>query len=80
MKSMRLGMCRECKGDLLLEDDEWRCLQCGCSYYPEHSSSVADDTPQPTRRDTPRRLHKDNGPTSAELSAFLRLSPAHIRE
>ena len=77
---MRLGSCRKCKGDLLLEGDEWRCLQCGCYYYPEYCSSVADDAPQPTRRETPRQYRKDKGPTSAEITALLRLSPAYIRE
>ena len=26
--------CLKCTGDLVLEDDEWRCLQCGRYYYP----------------------------------------------
>ncbi len=26
--------CRKCGGDLVLDDDEWRCWQCGRYYYP----------------------------------------------
>ena len=29
--------CTKCMGDLIQEDDEWRCLQCGRVYYPECS-------------------------------------------
>ena len=25
--------CVKCEGDLFLEDDDWRCLQCGKYYY-----------------------------------------------
>ena len=31
---MQLRSCSKCRGDLLLEEDEWRCLQCGRYYYP----------------------------------------------
>jgi hypothetical protein len=30
---LRFKGCRRCTGDLVLEDDEWRCLQCGHYYY-----------------------------------------------
>ncbi len=26
--------CAKCKGDLVLDGDEWRCWQCGTYYYP----------------------------------------------
>ena len=26
--------CSKCKGDLVLDGDEWRCWQCGTYYYP----------------------------------------------
>ena len=26
--------CYKCKGDLVLDGDEWRCWQCGTYYYP----------------------------------------------
>ena len=26
--------CTKCKGDLVLDGDEWRCWQCGTYYYP----------------------------------------------
>ena len=31
----RLKSCQKCGGDLSLEADEWRCLQCGRYYYLE---------------------------------------------
>ena len=27
--------CSKCKGDLVLDGDEWRCWQCGTYYYPD---------------------------------------------
>lgn len=30
---MNLGSCLKCKGGLVHEGDEWRCLQCGKYYY-----------------------------------------------
>ena len=32
--SWRLKSCNRCLGDLVNEDDEWRCMQCGHYYYP----------------------------------------------
>ena len=29
-----LKSCRKCGGDLVLDEDEWRCWQCGRYYYP----------------------------------------------
>ena len=31
---MQLRSCGKCRGDLIQEEDEWRCLQCGRYYYP----------------------------------------------
>lgn len=30
----RFKSCGRCSGDLVLEDDLWRCMQCGHYYYP----------------------------------------------
>ncbi len=30
----KLKSCRKCGGDLVLDEDEWRCWQCGRYYYP----------------------------------------------
>jgi hypothetical protein len=32
---LNLASCQKCKGDLVHEGDEWRCLQCGTYYYPK---------------------------------------------
>jgi len=34
--------CQECNGSLLLEGDEWRCLQCGGYYVPDSISRDSD--------------------------------------
>jgi hypothetical protein len=31
---MKLRSCGKCRGDLIQDEDEWRCLQCGRYYYP----------------------------------------------
>ena len=31
----RLKGCPKCRGDLVLDGDEWRCWQCGQYYYPK---------------------------------------------
>lgn len=31
----KLKCCGKCDGDLTLDGDEWRCLQCGTYYYPQ---------------------------------------------
>ena len=38
----KLKCCGKCEGDLTLDGDEWRCLQCGTYYYPQFSL-VAED-------------------------------------
>ena len=32
---LKLKNCEHCRGDLVFEGDEWRCLQCGRYYYPK---------------------------------------------
>lgn len=34
----KLKGCGKCGGDLVLEQTEWRCWQCGRYYYPERSA------------------------------------------
>ena len=33
----QLKSCSKCRGDLILDGDEWRCWQCGRHYYPRRS-------------------------------------------
>ncbi len=33
MKIFRLGACLKCRGDLVYDDGDWLCLQCGVYYY-----------------------------------------------
>ena len=37
----RLKSCRICRGDLALDAEEWRCLQCGRYYYLEPALKTA---------------------------------------
>jgi len=37
----RLKSCQICRGDLALDADEWRCLQCGRYYYVEPALKTA---------------------------------------
>ena len=41
---MNLASCPKCVGDLVQEEDEWRCLQCGHLYYPQPVSLPAADS------------------------------------
>ena len=74
--SMRLGSCMKCTGALLLEDDEWRCLQCGCYYYPERSSATKqeEDDGSPRMRKLWRKYASDDSLfTVHKVEALLRL-------
>ena len=33
MNIYRLGACLKCRGDLVYDDGDWKCLQCGVYYY-----------------------------------------------
>ena len=33
MKIFRLGACLKCRGDLVYDEGDWLCLQCGIYYY-----------------------------------------------
>ncbi len=43
----RLKGCPKCRGDLVLDGDEWRCWQCGQYYYPK--PAVLDLPEEPLR-------------------------------
>ncbi len=45
MKIFRLGACLKCRGDLIYDDGDWLCLQCGVYYYtgiPHHQGNGKD--------------------------------------
>ena len=59
MNWFRLKACAKCKGDLVLDDGDWLCLQCGTYYYtglyrnqPQapHSSEEISRWPPENRR------------------------------
>ncbi len=44
-----LKNCRKCKGDLVLDGEEWRCWQCGQYYYPiTESLDQREEPPNPS--------------------------------
>ena len=47
MKIFRLGACLKCRGDLVYDEGDWLCLQCGVYYYTglsHHPESRRDET------------------------------------
>lgn len=60
----QLKSCEKCKGDLVIDDEGWRCWQCGRYYYstppvtdppPTRSQEGSTPTGTETRRRVPRR-------------------------
>ena len=51
---LQLGCCRKCNGDLVMDEDDWRCLQCGRYYYSELPAVLEDDT---ARKRRPRNIN-----------------------
>lgn len=50
MMLLRFAGCLRCRGDLVLEVDEWRCLQCGRYYYPQRPLVLEPPGSTGTRR------------------------------
>lgn len=47
MNLYRLGVCLKCRGDLVYDEGDWLCLQCGVYYYTglyDHSENGRDGT------------------------------------
>ena len=44
----QLKSCSKCRGDLVLDGDEWRCWQCGQHFYPRRSQGALRDLLQET--------------------------------
>jgi hypothetical protein len=78
----RLKACAKCKGDLVLDDGDWLCLQCGTYYYtglyrnqPQapHSSEEIIRWP-PENRPAPR-TEKTQAPKVPYLSGLAQSTP-----
>ncbi len=61
----RLKECEKCRGDLVLDGEEWRCWQCGHYYYPnlpelqlEALEPIAMTDPADPLGDKPRRRRR----------------------
>ena len=47
MRIFRLAACLKCRGDLVYDEGDWLCLQCGVYYYTglyDHNDSRDDRT------------------------------------
>lgn len=71
-----LKSCGRCSGDLALEEDFWRCWQCGHHYYPkvfqrsEHPSEA--DSPSPQGHDLRRRKNGYGGRADKNINSMIR--------
>lgn len=42
MVLVKFKQCGKCHGDLLPNEDEWRCWQCGTYYYPQNAQPTCE--------------------------------------
>jgi len=57
----RLKGCNRCTGDLVMEEDSWRCWQCGHYYYPNVSQPSAHSSEPVSARQSHSFGRKKNG-------------------
>ena len=63
----QLKNCRKCRGDLVLDGDEWRCWQCGHYYYPRPGKGPGLERPR-----DPTILDPDSPVTTAPSTRATR--------
>ena len=61
--------CTKCKGDLVLDGDEWRCWQCGTYYYPKEPVM---DLPLESQMSIQKLQDADREPESSRVRARRR--------
>ena len=61
MGLFRFKACRKCRGDLVLEEGDWLCVQCGTYYY-----IGLYHRPRPSTSDDDRRIGPESAPPSRE--------------
>jgi len=61
---VRFKACAKCQGDLLPDEEDWKCLQCGARYYSE--PPVNDEPPDPP---VPPENDGDSKPVSVRRSS-----------
>ncbi len=61
MGLFRFKACRKCRGDLVLEEGDWLCLQCGTYYY-----TGLYHLPRSSTSDAGRRIGPEPAPQSCE--------------
>jgi hypothetical protein len=71
MNLFRLKACTKCRGDLLLDEGDWLCLQCGTYYYTGlYRPAAIPDLPheQPDQRDveTKTAIYVAGGPLTGQ--------------
>ena len=74
----QLKNCRKCRGDLVLDGDEWRCCQCGHYYYPRPgkrpvlerpSDPIILDPDSPVKTPAPTRASRSLRDINAAIAA-----------
>lgn len=68
MTLVRIKECGKCQGDLIADEDEWRCVQCGTHYYPEDSESP----PDPSSLEEEKRREKSAYNNNARIDGRTR--------
>lgn len=53
----RLKSCRKCGGDLVLDEGDWRCVQCAQYYYPSPNEFADPLKTEPTECGNGSKLH-----------------------
>jgi hypothetical protein len=86
MISFRLKACVKCRGDLILDEGDWLCLQCGTYYYtglyrPAALPHWPREQPDPRNEETKTAARIAGGPlagcrASSAAPDLLRPSPA----
>ena len=56
--------CNKCGGDLVLDESDWRCWQCGQYYYPGSPRAADHNGPEPSDRWSPQWSPERNGEPS----------------
>ena len=71
-----LACCPKCQGDLVLDEGDWRCMQCGTYYYPTRRRANGRRPGRPPTPDTRPALPPAPPADRPALSPTLFVIPA----
>lgn len=84
MNWFRLKACAKCKGDLVLDDGDWLCLQCGTYCYTglyrnqEISRWPRENRPAPRKEKTQVLAQSTSGPSACGRAPTATRSTHHL--